>query len=93
MQIPVSKHESTVLFLKATAGMRLLSPDKQEVIMTNVQDYLSNTTNSPFYYKREWATIISGVQEGVFGWISVNYLLHDLEAPNHATVGALGNFY
>ncbi len=67
--------------------MRLLSPDVQTEILTSVRAYLST---SGFYFKSEWAQVISGLQEGIFGWITVNYLVHDLENSKHATVGALG---
>jgi len=72
--------------LKATAGMRLLPLTVQQEILSSIRLYLST---SGFYFKSEWAQVISGVQEGIFGWITVNYLLHDLETSENETFGAL----
>jgi len=88
-KIPFSNFSTSVLFLKATGGMRLLEPSKQQEILYNVRLYLSNSSNSPFYFRTDWASVISGIQEGIFGWITVNYLLKNLEKQSGVTVGAL----
>lgn len=79
------------IFLKATAGMRILPRAKRESIMTQVRDKLKATGF-------EWvcssqARVISGEEEGVFGWITVNALQKRLQ-PGHIhsladTVGAM----
>lgn len=72
--IPESQWIHTPVWLKATAGMRMLTPDQQVSIMRNVQQFLTDKTKSPFLFKAEWATIIPGIYEGGYGWISYNYL-------------------
>ena len=72
--IPESQWGYTPLFLKATAGMRMLTKDQQAAVMGSVQDYLSDKAKTPFIFKRNWAQIIPGTYEGGFGWISYNYL-------------------
>ncbi|XP_049620350.1 ectonucleoside triphosphate diphosphohydrolase 1 isoform X3 [Suncus etruscus] len=71
--IPLSKHEETPVYLGATAGMRLLrneNPQLADLVMTEV----SNSLNSyPFNF--QGARIITGNEEGAFGWITINYLL------------------
>lgn len=78
--IPAEKHKSTPLFLGATAGMRLLQEkDKQrsEDIMANLTEYLSSL---PFDFKN--ASIISGQEEGLYGWVTANYLMGNFLEKN-----------
>jgi len=37
---------------------------------------------SPFAFKPGWASIISGFEEGLFGWVAVNFLLGTLSGGN-----------
>ncbi|XP_068592516.1 ectonucleoside triphosphate diphosphohydrolase 3 [Cebidichthys violaceus] len=70
--IPVVKHKSTLLFLGATAGMRLLhekDEQKSNEILESLREYLEAL---PFNFKN--ASIITGQEEGLYGWITVNYL-------------------
>lgn len=60
------------VFLCATAGMRILNVSLQSSIMTEVRGILRQ---SPFLFRDAWASIISGEEEGVYGWISTNYQL------------------
>lgn len=78
----------TFVFLYATAGMRLLSVPDQTRILEETRDIF---LKSPFRFLRpSWARIISGVDEGVYGWMTANYLLGKFEAKDPlATVGAL----
>ena len=77
--------QRTSLHLRATAGLRLLAAEDQEAILTSVRSYLATT---PFGSTS--ARIISGEEEGVYGWLSVNYLLGHLEHGGaFPTVGAL----
>lgn len=72
------------LHLKATAGMRLVPEPARSAIMADVRGALEA---SPFDFQA--AEIISGAQEGLFGWISVNYLLGHLGRGPFTSVGAL----
>jgi apyrase len=73
------------LSLRATAGMRLLPADEQREILASVESYFSGL---PFASTS--ARIIDGTEEGVYGWIAVNYLLGHLEHGGaFPTVGAL----
>uniref|UniRef100_A0A3Q2Z0V3 Ectonucleoside triphosphate diphosphohydrolase 3 n=1 Tax=Hippocampus comes TaxID=109280 RepID=A0A3Q2Z0V3_HIPCM len=71
--IPVEKHKTTPLFLGATAGMRLLQEkDMQRAseILNSLEVYLQSL---PFDFQN--ASIITGQEEGLYGWITVNYLM------------------
>lgn len=54
--------------------------------MASVRNYLSTT---PFKFQDKWARVISGEEEGVFGWITVNYLASTLVPQGGTTLGAL----
>ncbi|KAF5209438.1 GDA1/CD39 (nucleoside phosphatase) family protein [Clavispora lusitaniae] len=94
--VPKSEHYRTPIFLHATAGMRLLPPNEQEPIMENVCQYLQS--NSDFYlpHCQSHVNIIDGDTEGLYGWLSINYLMNSLDHPedhdhgkNHTTYGLL----
>ncbi|XP_068611197.1 ectonucleoside triphosphate diphosphohydrolase 3 [Brachionichthys hirsutus] len=78
--IPAVKHKTTPLFLGATAGMRLLQElDEQRStgIMASLSEYLRSV---PFDFQN--ASIISGQEEGLYGWVTVNYLMGNFFEKN-----------
>lgn len=71
--IPESKHKETPVYLGATAGMRLLSIENEQLadkVLTMVTESLSR-----YHFDFQGARIISGQEEGAYGWITINYLL------------------
>lgn len=78
------------IWLRATAGMRLLHADEREVLLDHVRTYLSR---SPFYFRKDNAIVITGEEEGVFGWLAVNYRLgyldHSGPLTANNTIGSL----
>ncbi|CAI5685736.1 unnamed protein product [Oreochromis niloticus] len=94
--IPKFRHHQTPLCLGATAGMRLLSitnATKSQRVMKEVENKLQSY---PFKFKE--SIILSGQAEGVFGWVTVNYLLENFVKygfvghwmnPGRETIGAL----
>ncbi|XP_018088024.2 ectonucleoside triphosphate diphosphohydrolase 2 isoform X2 [Xenopus laevis] len=71
--IPAERHVMTPIYLGATAGMRLLNWTDQ-ASSDKVLDAVSATIKSyPFNFRG--AKILSGQDEGVFGWVTANYLL------------------
>ncbi|KAJ6501990.1 nucleoside phosphatase family-domain-containing protein [Mycena sanguinolenta] len=79
--IPPSLAPTTPLFLLATAGMRLLPPEKQAQVLQAACTFL--VTHSEFKIEDpsdagpcgSSVRIITGEEEGLFGWIAVNYLM------------------
>ncbi|XP_056331309.1 ectonucleoside triphosphate diphosphohydrolase 3 [Danio aesculapii] len=70
--IPSHQHNSTPVFLGATAGMRLLhmtNEGRSNDVLKKMKNYLSSL---PFKFQN--ASIISGQEEGLYGWMTVNYL-------------------
>ncbi|XP_064164186.1 ectonucleoside triphosphate diphosphohydrolase 2-like isoform X1 [Anguilla rostrata] len=94
--IPKSRHSLTPVYLGATAGMRLLtisSPRVSEEILREVGDKIKSY---PFNFRG--AAILSGQEEGAYGWVTVNYLLENFVkygfvghwmSSGRETVGAL----
>ena len=86
--IPPSLHHETPLFLLATAGMRLLSPEQQAAVLQTTCDFLR--FHSDFRIDRPSSAgpcgssvrIITGEEEGLFGWIAVNYLMDGFGPSN-----------
>ncbi|TFK72769.1 hypothetical protein BDN72DRAFT_894576 [Pluteus cervinus] len=79
--VPPSLQHETPIFLLATAGMRLLPPGKQAQILHHTCRFFLLHS----YFKLEESSeagpcgsnvrIITGEEEGLFGWIAVNYLM------------------
>jgi len=75
VKVPEIDWAVTPIWLKATAGLRMLPTSESRAILDSIKDFLLNTTNSPFLFRPSWATIIPGNEEGGFGWIAYNYLM------------------
>lgn len=73
-QVPESEWKSTPIWLKATAGLRMLSKSESNAILESVRAFLGDDEKSPFVFRPPHARIISGNEEGGFGWIAFNYL-------------------
>ncbi|TFY65005.1 hypothetical protein EVG20_g5750 [Dentipellis fragilis] len=79
--IPPSLHSETPLFLLATAGMRLLTPEQQATVLEATCHFLKFHSifriddSSPVGPCGSSIRIITGEEEGLFGWIAVNYLM------------------
>lgn len=76
-QVPESYWTKTPIWVKATAGLRMLALDKEEksnAILSSVVKFLSDKTKSPFFFRSSWAKVISGNEEAGYGWIAYNYL-------------------
>jgi hypothetical protein len=70
LQVPQSQWERTPLHLMATAGLRML-PDEQAARI--LEEARRTLAASGFLFRDAWARIITGQQEGLFGWASINY--------------------
>lgn len=71
--IPKVKHSSTLFVVLATAGMRLLPEPDQDAIMKKVKEILKGDS-SPFLFKDDNVQVISGKEEAIFAWITVNFI-------------------
>eukprot|EP01116_Phalansterium_solitarium_P001800 TRINITY_DN1161_c0_g1_i1.p1 TRINITY_DN1161_c0_g1~~TRINITY_DN1161_c0_g1_i1.p1 ORF type:complete len:357 (+),score=86.66 TRINITY_DN1161_c0_g1_i1:92-1162(+) len=86
--VPASQHSRTPIFLRATAGMRLLPADQVDPVLDRIRDVFAA---SPFDYEASRVSVISGNQEALYAWLSVNAKLDRLSpsTPIDDTVGTL----
>ncbi|MBN3278443.1 ENTP1 diphosphohydrolase, partial [Polyodon spathula] len=84
--VPKRRHEETPVSLGATAGMRLLklqNPEGSDKVLSSVEKTLSS-----FPFEFLGARIITGQDEGAYGWVTVNYLMGNFKQTTE-TLGAL----
>ncbi|KAL0478804.1 ectonucleoside triphosphate diphosphohydrolase [Acrasis kona] len=83
--VPANQKSFTPIFLRATAGMRLLTIEQQTDILNAIRTYFRNSGYR--FDSDSWARVITGDEEGAFGWVAVNYLYNniDLKTPPSAT--------
>jgi apyrase len=84
--VPVSMQASTPVELRATAGLRLLPGTAADKIIDAVTTILEN---SPFKLVNDGVSVMEGVDEGAFAWLTLNYLLGKTGKPANELVGAV----
>ena len=70
-EVPEEDWARTPIFLLATAGLRMLPVEDQEAILASCRAFLH--AQSPFRFKDEWARVLAGDDEGIYGWVAANY--------------------
>ncbi|KAJ1984190.1 Guanosine-diphosphatase [Dimargaris cristalligena] len=86
--VPVSLHHCTPVTVKATAGLRLLGEAQSQVILDAVRQHLENQYPFPII-KKDGVVIMDGKDEGVYAWITVNYLLRLVGNPSKDSTAAV----
>ncbi|QPG74910.1 hypothetical protein FOA43_002248 [Brettanomyces nanus] len=72
--VPTNLQNKTPIFVHATAGLRLLDESEQNAILSATCQYIQSSTE--FYMPKcsEHVSTIQGDEEGLYGWIAMNYL-------------------
>jgi len=73
-EIPTEFQTCTPLAVKATAGLRLLGEDQSLAILDAVEKRIHEKYPFPLPQK-DGVIIMEGKDEGVYAWITTNYLL------------------
>lgn len=73
--IPKEFWARTPLVLKATAGLRLLLPNEAENLLNEVRAVF---LRSGFFVKDDAVEILDGIDEGIYSWFTINFLLSKL---------------
>jgi len=73
-EIPKELQSCTPLAVKATAGLRLLGEEQAQAILDAVEQRIHEKYPFPLQH-RDGVIIMEGKDEGVYAWITTNYLL------------------
>mmetsp|Transcript_1421 Transcript_1421/g.1905 ORF Transcript_1421/g.1905 Transcript_1421/m.1905 type:complete len:555 (+) Transcript_1421:167-1831(+) len=64
------------IFFRATAGMRMLSLEQRQTMLKIIRNYFANHTE--FWFEDEFARVLSGEEEAIFGWAGINFAMGNL---------------
>lgn len=84
--VPETHQAGTPVELRATAGLRLLPGTTADSILEEVGKLLDA---SPFMVIPDGVSIMDGVDEGAYAWLTLNYLLGKTGKPMDQLVGAI----
>lgn len=88
--VPEEYRSCTPIAVKATAGLRLLGPELSKNILEAVRTRLE--TVYPFAVvsrEKGGVEIMDGSDEGVYAWITTNYLLGKIGGPDETPTAAI----
>ena len=88
--VPEEYRSCSPIAVKATAGLRFLGEDESNAILKAVRERLE--TNYPFPVvseEKEGVVIMDGSDEGVYAWITTNYLLGKIGGPDKSPTAAV----
>lgn len=88
--VPEALKGCSPVAVKATAGLRLLGPEAADTILKEVRKHLENDYPFPVVStKEEGVAIMDGSEEGVYAWITTNYLLGKIGGPDSTDTAAV----
>ncbi|KAJ4148222.1 hypothetical protein LMH87_002702 [Akanthomyces muscarius] len=88
--VPEKLKGCTPVAVKATAGLRRVGPENAEAILKQVRTHLE--TDYPFPVvsaEKNGVAIMDGSDEGVFAWITTNYLLGKIGTEEKGETAAI----
>ena len=88
--VPDSLKSCTPVAVKATAGLRILGSEMSGKILEAVRNRLETVYPFPVVSKDQHGVeIMDGKDEGVYAWITTNYLLGKIGGPDHSPTAAV----
>ncbi|KAI4381633.1 hypothetical protein MLD38_007691 [Melastoma candidum] len=85
--VPKELRSSTPVRVGATAGLRALEGDTSDRILNEVKELLKH--RSSLRSDPQGVTVLDGMQEGAYQWVTINYLLGNLGQEYSETVGVV----
>ena len=88
--VPDALRLCTPVAVKATAGLRILGPEMSEKILEAVRHRLETVYPFPVVAEDKGGVeIMDGKDEGVYAWITTNYLLGKIGGPDRTPTAAV----
>ncbi|KAF5939079.1 hypothetical protein HYC85_023338 [Camellia sinensis] len=85
-RVPKEYWGETEIRLMATAGLRMVELSVQDRILESCRNFLRL---SGFRFRDDWASVITGSDEGVYAWVVANYALGTLGGDPLKTTGII----
>lgn len=85
--VPAEEVANTPVFLLATAGVRLLEEPQRKALLAEVCSYAQLNYKFQLPDCGIHIQAITGETEGLYGWLSANYLLDAFDNPTHHSHG------
>ncbi|PGH11285.1 hypothetical protein AJ80_07184 [Polytolypa hystricis UAMH7299] len=88
--VPQEFQSCSPVAVKATAGLRMLGTDMSDNILAAVRNHLETAYPFPVVSKEKGGVeIMDGADEGVYAWITTNYLLGNIGFPGDTPTAAV----
>ncbi|RCI16413.1 hypothetical protein L249_1987 [Ophiocordyceps polyrhachis-furcata BCC 54312] len=88
--VPDALKACTPIAVKATAGLRLIGPEKSQAILDEVRRHLEDDYPFPLVSAaHHGVAVMDGSLEGVYAWITANYLLGKIGGPDKGETAAV----
>lgn len=89
-KVPDGHKSCTPVVVKATAGLRKLGPELSEKILKAVRTRLETVYPFPVVSEEKGGVeVMDGKDEGVYAWITANYLLGKIGGPDDTPTAAV----
>lgn len=88
--VPDKLKRCSPIAVKATAGLRMIGVESAQAILAEVRRHLE--TDYPFPVvsaEKDGVAIMDGSDEGVYAWITTNYLLGKISGPDKGETAAV----
>lgn len=83
-RVPKTQWKNTRVWLMASEGLRGVGLDASKSILESCRRVLRS---SGFLFENEWASLLTGQDEGVYAWVAANYALGTLGGDRQETTG------
>lgn len=88
--VPQKLQGCTPIAVKATAGLRKIGPEASDAILAAVREHLENDYPFPLVSEEHGGVeVMDGKDEGVYAWITTNYLLGKIGGPDKTPTAAI----
>lgn len=89
-KVPEKLRGCSPIAVKATAGLRQIGQEQAKAILAQVRKHLEDDYPFPVVSEeKDGVVIMDGSDEGVYAWITLNYLLGKIGGPNKSETAAV----